>query len=113
MPALPSQKQLSFTRTTNVVGLCILHFANREKDKVFEVDPGQPGDEKFFVTFPFPYMNGKLHLGHGMYHDLSTTRHNGAPLADVSFPCSFPMGRDFRRYHVVVEITFVSVHVIH
>lgn len=21
-------------------------------------------DEKFFVTFPFPYMNGRLHLGH-------------------------------------------------
>jgi len=39
--------------------------AEWEKDKVFEVDPGQPGDEKFFVTFPFPYMNGKLHLGHG------------------------------------------------
>ena len=21
-------------------------------------------NEKYFVTFPFPYMNGKLHLGH-------------------------------------------------
>jgi len=21
-------------------------------------------DEKFFATFPYPYMNGRLHLGH-------------------------------------------------
>lgn len=21
-------------------------------------------DEKFFTTFPYPYMNGRLHLGH-------------------------------------------------
>ncbi|XP_046391331.1 leucine--tRNA ligase, cytoplasmic [Ischnura elegans] len=37
-------------------------------EKIFEVDaPPQPKkspDEKFFVTFPFPYMNGRLHLGH-------------------------------------------------
>lgn len=26
--------------------------------------PRQSNDEKFFVTFPFPYMNGRLHLGH-------------------------------------------------
>jgi leucyl-tRNA synthetase len=24
-----------------------------------------PGKEKFFITFPYPYMNGRLHLGHG------------------------------------------------
>jgi leucyl-tRNA synthetase len=24
----------------------------------------QPDKPKFFVTFPYPYMNGKLHLGH-------------------------------------------------
>lgn len=36
--------------------------------KVFEIDaPLQPkknSDEKFLATFPFPYMNGRLHLGH-------------------------------------------------
>ncbi|XP_059614194.1 leucine--tRNA ligase, cytoplasmic [Phlebotomus argentipes] len=26
--------------------------------------PRKSLDEKFFVTFPFPYMNGRLHLGH-------------------------------------------------
>ncbi|XP_037070028.1 leucine--tRNA ligase, cytoplasmic-like isoform X2 [Pollicipes pollicipes] len=37
------------------------------RDRVFEVDAPQPsksGDEKYFVTFPYPYMNGRLHLGH-------------------------------------------------
>ncbi|KAF2295830.1 hypothetical protein GH714_034393 [Hevea brasiliensis] len=37
-----------------------------EKD-VFRAEPGErrPGpDEKFFGNFPFPYMNGFLHLGH-------------------------------------------------
>jgi len=32
------------------------------EEKVFEADPQDR--EKNFVTFPFPYMNGPLHLGH-------------------------------------------------
>eukprot|EP00672_Neobodo_designis_P025255 CAMPEP_0174827934 /NCGR_PEP_ID=MMETSP1114-20130205/1019_1 /TAXON_ID=312471 /ORGANISM="Neobodo designis, Strain CCAP 1951/1" /LENGTH=1081 /DNA_ID=CAMNT_0016061621 /DNA_START=32 /DNA_END=3277 /DNA_ORIENTATION=- len=32
-------------------------------EKPYEADP-MPGKEKFFVTFPYPYMNGRLHLGH-------------------------------------------------
>ena len=36
--------------------------------KVFEEEAPAEGDggsdEKYFVTFPFPYMNGRLHLGH-------------------------------------------------
>ncbi|XP_036329061.1 leucine--tRNA ligase, cytoplasmic [Rhagoletis pomonella] len=39
-----------------------------EGEHVHETDapaePRQSLDEKFFVTFPFPYMNGRLHLGH-------------------------------------------------
>ncbi|XP_018025140.1 leucine--tRNA ligase, cytoplasmic [Hyalella azteca] len=38
-----------------------------EKDKVFEEDapPAGGNDEpKYLVTFPYPYMNGRLHLGH-------------------------------------------------
>ena len=34
-----------------------------EKQRVFESDP-DPMREKKFVTFPFPYMNGPLHIGH-------------------------------------------------
>ncbi|ETN58342.1 leucyl-tRNA synthetase [Anopheles darlingi] len=39
-----------------------------QKDRVYDVDaPVEPrtrDDEKFLVTFPYPYMNGRLHLGH-------------------------------------------------
>lgn len=40
-----------------------------DQNKVFEVDAIKPGEEdtstgKYFVTFPYPYMNGRLHLGH-------------------------------------------------
>ncbi len=31
--------------------------------KIFEADP-DPKKKKIFVTFPFPYMNGPLHVGH-------------------------------------------------
>ena len=37
-------------------------------EKVFEVDP--PADDnkdvngKFMATFPYPYMNGRCHIGH-------------------------------------------------
>eukprot|EP00756_Hemistasia_phaeocysticola_P011620 Hpha_TRINITY_DN15133_c8_g6::TRINITY_DN15133_c8_g6_i1::g.127025::m.127025/K01869/LARS, leuS; leucyl-tRNA synthetase len=35
--------------------------------KAFEIDPPAEGEEdtgKFMATFPYPYMNGKLHFGH-------------------------------------------------
>ncbi|ALC38838.1 CG33123 [Drosophila busckii] len=39
-----------------------------ETERVHETDaptaPKKRQAEKFFVTFPFPYMNGRLHLGH-------------------------------------------------
>lgn len=39
-----------------------------DEQKAFEVDAPAQGrrneNEKFFVSFPFPYMNGRLHLGH-------------------------------------------------
>lgn len=34
-----------------------------EKEKAFEANP-QDDRQKYFITFPYPYMNGKLHLGH-------------------------------------------------
>ncbi len=34
-----------------------------EKNRVFESDP-DPKKDKKLVTFPFPYMNGPLHIGH-------------------------------------------------
>ncbi|KAI8815204.1 hypothetical protein BJ742DRAFT_746347 [Cladochytrium replicatum] len=39
-----------------------------KSDRVFEVDAPKPGEDldqpKWFGTFPYPYMNGRLHLGH-------------------------------------------------
>ena len=40
-----------------------------EQQHLFEANPPEgykKGDnkKKFFVTFPYPYMNGRLHLGH-------------------------------------------------
>jgi len=38
------------------------------QQKIYEVDAPSSitnnANEKYFVTFPFPYMNGRLHLGH-------------------------------------------------
>jgi len=34
-----------------------------EKSKIFEAEP-DPIKKKFFITFPYPYMNGPLHVGH-------------------------------------------------
>lgn len=33
------------------------------ESKIYEED-AQPGKPKFFINFPYPYMNGRLHLGH-------------------------------------------------
>eukprot|EP00629_Pelagomonadales_sp_RCC1024_P016984 CAMPEP_0119267644 /NCGR_PEP_ID=MMETSP1329-20130426/5712_1 /TAXON_ID=114041 /ORGANISM="Genus nov. species nov., Strain RCC1024" /LENGTH=1109 /DNA_ID=CAMNT_0007267579 /DNA_START=194 /DNA_END=3519 /DNA_ORIENTATION=- len=35
-----------------------------DREGTFEANAGAPGQPKFFVTFPYPYMNGRLHLGH-------------------------------------------------
>ncbi|MBS7639148.1 MAG: leucine--tRNA ligase [Candidatus Bathyarchaeia archaeon] len=35
-----------------------------EEARIFEADP-DPNRKKCFVTFPYPYMNGPLHVGHG------------------------------------------------
>ena len=33
------------------------------EEKIFEAEP-DPNKPKCFVTFPYPYMNSALHLGH-------------------------------------------------
>jgi len=36
---------------------------NWQNAKIFEANP-DPNKTKFFITFPYPYMNGPLHVGH-------------------------------------------------
>lgn len=38
--------------------------AKWEASKEFETNDPDNKSEKYFVTFPYPYMNGRLHLGH-------------------------------------------------
>ncbi|MHA1902812.1 MAG: leucine--tRNA ligase [Candidatus Thorarchaeota archaeon] len=40
-----------------------------KKDKIFEADP-DPKREKWFLTCPYPYVNGSLHIGHGRTYTL-------------------------------------------
>ncbi len=39
-----------------------------QNEKIFEVDANESSrrnsDEKFLGTFPFPYPNGRIHIGH-------------------------------------------------
>lgn len=46
----------------------ILSFFSKIKKQIYQVDapekPRKSEDEKYLVTFPYPYMNGRLHLGH-------------------------------------------------
>ncbi|KAF2591104.1 hypothetical protein F2Q70_00039869 [Brassica cretica] len=58
--ALFQDKKIEMTecRGTKVVGRRRRVFLSESRK-----DPPKPG-EKFFATFPFPYMNGYLHIGH-------------------------------------------------
>jgi len=62
-----------------------------EKENVFESDAADDGKEKFIVTFPFPYSNGHLHIGHAFSLTKSVfraqfERHLGK---NVLFPFAF------------------------
>ncbi|XP_071570037.1 leucine--tRNA ligase, cytoplasmic [Temnothorax nylanderi] len=65
-----------------------------EVAKVYEVNAStlnkKPG-EKFFATFPYPYMNGRLHLGHTFSLSKSefATRYNRLLGKKVLFPFGF------------------------
>ena len=65
--------------------------AEWEAAKVFESDAADPNQEKFIVTFPFPYSNGHLHIGHAFSLTKSVfraqfERHQGK---NVLFPFAF------------------------
>lgn len=59
--------------------------------KIFEVDASDdPNQEKFFATFPYPYMNGKLHLGHSF--SISKVDYAIAYQRLLGKKCLFPLG---------------------
>jgi hypothetical protein len=65
--------------------------ASWERDNVFEADASDEWKEKFIVTFPFPYSNGHLHIGHAFSLTKSVfraqfERHKGK---NVLFPFAF------------------------
>ena len=63
-----------------------------EEAKVFEADPtSEEGVESFMVTFPYPYSNGHLHIGHAFsltkaIFRAQYERHKGK---NVLFPFAF------------------------
>jgi FtsZ-interacting cell division protein ZipA len=64
--------------------------AQWEQAKVFEADP-DPSKESFMVTFPYPYSNGHLHIGHAFSLTKAVfraqyERHQGK---NVLFPFAF------------------------
>ena len=62
-----------------------------DEAKAFESDSSEDGRDKFIVTFPFPYSNGHLHIGHAFSLTKSVfraqfERHLGK---NVLFPFAF------------------------
>jgi len=65
--------------------------AKWEECKAFESDYSEENKEKFIVTFPFPYSNGHLHIGHAFSLTKAVfraqfERHQGK---NVLFPFAF------------------------
>lgn len=62
-----------------------------EQERAFEADPDNDSSNSFLVTFPYPYSNGHLHIGHGFsltkaIFRAQFERHNGR---NVLFPFAF------------------------
>lgn len=70
---LASETSLSekkFTKRDNLIAVERAVQSDWYSADVFKVDappapaPGHPEEPKYTVSFPYPYMNGRLHLGH-------------------------------------------------
>ena len=62
------------------------------KDKIFEADP-DPKRKKFFLTVPYPYVNGALHIGHGRTYTIGDliARYKRMQGYNVMFPMASHM----------------------
>ncbi|NLI62773.1 MAG: leucine--tRNA ligase [Methanosarcinaceae archaeon] len=59
-------------------------------EKIYEANP-LPGAEKYFITIPFPYLNGNLHAGHTRTFTIGDViaRYNRMQGKNVLFPMAF------------------------
>eukprot|EP01105_Mastigella_eilhardi_P024714 TRINITY_DN64_c0_g4_i1.p1 TRINITY_DN64_c0_g4~~TRINITY_DN64_c0_g4_i1.p1 ORF type:complete len:1079 (-),score=347.02 TRINITY_DN64_c0_g4_i1:3286-6522(-) len=62
-PAAAAEKPKSTAKLDEIAKVEHEMQADWEAAHLFESD-AKPGQSKYFVTFPYPYMNGTLHLGH-------------------------------------------------
>ncbi len=61
-----------------------------EKEKIFEAEP-DPSRPKFFITVPYPYTSGPLHIGHGRTYTIGDiiARYKRLKGYNVLFPMAF------------------------
>lgn len=61
-----------------------------QESGIFEPEP-DPEKEKFFITVPWPYVNGSLHVGHGRTYTLADiiARYKRSAGYNVLFPMAF------------------------
>uniref|UniRef100_A0A7S3LYW7 leucine--tRNA ligase n=1 Tax=Spumella elongata TaxID=89044 RepID=A0A7S3LYW7_9STRA len=80
----------SFARRDAIRALEKKAAAKWAAEKTFEVEV-DPTKEKFMVTFPYPYMNGRLHLGHAFSLTKAefTARYQRLLGKNVLFPFGF------------------------
>lgn len=60
------------------------------EEDIFEHNPSKPDQAKFFVTFPYPYCNGFLHIGHAF--SLSKAEFAVGFLRMKDIKCLYPFG---------------------
>lgn len=80
-------------------------------EKVFEVDApelGEPEQGKWLGTFPYPYMNGSLHLGHGF--TISKVEFATGFQRMLGKRALFPVGFHCTGMPIKVFIKLASIH---
>ena len=62
-----------------------------EEKRIFEANPSEEKDKKFFITVPYPYTSGPLHIGHGRTFTIGDViaRYKRLKGYNVLFPMAF------------------------
>lgn len=59
-----TEKKISFARRDRLLEMQTEIQKYWAENNIFNSNPDKTNPKKFFVTFPYPYVNGKLHMGH-------------------------------------------------